>query len=94
MPQGDEPSFAEMAVSLGIAADKLGFDVARLVARAVDFRLSDDAINIAVGELQSDAVNVSAAHQLLKQLADIEPQVRALLARRSTGKWPMLKVVS
>jgi hypothetical protein len=93
MSQVNEPSFADMAVSLELAVVKFGFDVARAVVIGENVGLSNMGIDVVVREMERDIKNLQHAKELLKRLAEIEPQVRTLLNRQSSGRWPMLKVV-
>ena len=87
MPDNGEPTFAEMAVALSLAHCKLGLDLEKTKIIAERIGLSRMGYELIVPDLQRDIELVQAALQLLKDLSDVEPQVRAIVARKKSQRW-------
>jgi hypothetical protein len=87
VPDPGEHSIADMAVALTLARTKLGLDLEKTKMIAERIGLSRMGYELIVPQLQQDIDLVLAAAQLLKDLADIEPQVRAMIARKKRGSW-------
>jgi hypothetical protein len=82
----DEPTFAAMAVALTLAKDKLGLDLGKTKIIADRIGLSAMGWELVVIGLEHDVKLVAAAQQLLKDISDLEPEVRALIARRKRSR--------
>lgn len=85
--QNDEGSFSEIAVALALAVSKLQLDLAKTKIIADRIGLSRMGYELIVPSLQRDIMLVDQALQLFKEMADIEPQVRAVVARKKRGSW-------
>lgn len=84
---GGRHSIADMAVALTLAHTKLGLDLEKTKMIADRVGLSRMGCELVITGLQQDIALVAAATQLLKDLADLEPQVRAIIARKRRGSW-------
>lgn len=82
-----EPSFAEIAVSLALAMPTLRLAMARTEVIGQRIGISSMGIDVALEALRRDQSNVERALELLKELAEAEPEIRALLARKRNGRW-------
>src|SRR5579859_7254880 len=81
------PSFDEIAVALKLAATKLRLDLDQMEILAASITLSPMGTSLAVSELKKNLDLVVLAHEFFKDGAAVEPQMRAVLARRKTGRW-------
>jgi len=87
-------TFAEMAVALSLATLKLGLDLEKTKIIAERIGLSKMGYELIVPQFERDVRLIEAAAQLLKDMSDIEPQVRAIIMRKH-GSWsPSLKRVA
>ena len=86
--QQDEPSFAEMAVALALAHSKLGLDLekTKMIARRIS--LSHMGLEVTLSSLQRDINLVASALQLLKDMTDVESEVREIIARKVCARPP------
>ena|GEM_PF-3830845 len=84
-----EPSatFADIAVALTLASGKLQLDLAQTKIIAARVGLSKMGLSLVVDGLERDAVLVEQAIELFKRMSEVEPQVRAVLARKATRRW-------
>ena len=80
-------SFADIAVALTLLSSKTELDLAKTRMIADRIGLSKMGLQVIVDDLVADAVLVREAIEIFKQLAESEPEVRALLARKRTGRW-------
>lgn len=87
MPGGEEPCFVDIAVALTLAASKLRLDLMQTEIIAERIGLSKMGLSVALDDLRRDVALVEQAQELFKQMADIEPQVRALIARKTQRSW-------
>jgi len=76
-----------MAVALALAHSKLQLDLAQTEIIARRIGLSAMGLSTVVEGLQRDVANVGQATEILKRLSEVEPQVRALMARQTSGRW-------
>ncbi|CAN7379651.1 hypothetical protein LJR220_003377 [Bradyrhizobium sp. LjRoot220] len=83
------PTIAEMAVALSLAHSKLQLDLAQTEVIARRIGLSKMGLDLVIEGLQRDVACVEHALEMLKQMVEIEPQVRALIARKKTGRWSL-----
>lgn len=86
-PNDGPPSIAKMAVALALAHSKLQLDLAQTEIIARRIGLSDMGLGVVIEDLQRDVEHVGAALELLKSMVEIEPQVRAVIARKQTRRW-------
>ena len=88
MRDGGQPaSFAEIAVALTLASSKLQLDLTQTKIIAGRIGLSQMGLALVVEGLERDAALVHRAIELFKQMAEVEPQVRALLERKAKRRW-------
>jgi hypothetical protein len=87
MSAGDQSSFVDIAVALSLAASKLRLDLMQTEVIAERIGLSKMGLGVALEGLRADVARVEEAQDLLKRMADIEPQVRALIARKESRRW-------
>lgn len=73
--------FAEMALALTLAADKMQLDLGQTELIASRIGLSQAAVAIVVTEREADIRRVLEARELLKSLLNSEPDVRKLANR-------------
>jgi len=83
----EDASFAEIAVALALASSKLRLDITKTKIIAERIGLSKMGYDCIVPGLEYDAALVDQALELFKQLAECEPQVRALLQRKKRRSW-------
>lgn len=91
-PSESSETFADMAVALKLAAAKLKLDLEQLEIVAARVGLSPMGSSIAMREMQRNLDLVVGAHEILKSLADREPEVRAL-ARTGSVRLTLARVV-
>jgi hypothetical protein len=86
-PDKGPSTIADMAVALSLAHSKLQLDLTqtRIIARRIG--LSQMGLELVIEGLEQDVAHVGAAVELLKSMVDIEPQVRAAIARKKNGRW-------
>lgn len=85
---GEQPaSFAEIAVSIGIAAQKLRLDLTHTTIVAKRIGLTDMGISVVETERRVEIDRLEQAFELFKKMSEVEPQVRAVLARKATRRW-------
>jgi hypothetical protein len=84
-----EPSatFADIAVALTLAAGKLQLDLAQTKIIAGRVGLSRMGLSLVVEGLERDAELVQQAIDLFKKMSEVEPQVRAIIARKANRRW-------
>ncbi len=80
-------TFAEIAVALSLAHSKLQLDLAQTEIIARRIGLSSMGLDVVVEGLRKDVANVEQALDLFKAMTDIEPQVRAAIARKANRYW-------
>jgi hypothetical protein len=83
------PSFDDIAVALALAASKLKLDVEQMEFICARVELSRMGTSIATSELQRNLDLIVAAHHFFKDNAAAEPEVRAMVLRKKTGRWGM-----
>jgi hypothetical protein len=83
----EQPSIADIAVAVTIAHSDMGhrFFKTKMIAERIG--LSRMGYELIVPAIERDVELVAKAVELLKELAEIEPEVRALIARRKRGSW-------
>jgi hypothetical protein len=86
--EASHASFADIAVALTLASGKLQLDLAQTEIIATRIGLSKMGLALVVEGLQRDAKLVEHAIELFKKMAEVEPQVRAVLARKEKRYWP------
>lgn len=87
MPAGNQSSFVDIAVALTLAASKLRLDLSQTEIIAERIGLSKMGLSVALEGLREDLARIEEAQELFKQMADIEPQVRALIDRKQSRRW-------
>jgi hypothetical protein len=80
-------TFADIAVALTLASGKLQLDLAQTKIIAARVGLSKMGLSLVIDGLERDAELVHQAIELFKKMSVVEPQVRALLARKATRRW-------
>ncbi len=83
-----EASFAEIAVALALASSKLRLDLTQTRIIAGRIGLSQMGLSLVIDGIERDAALVDQAVELFKKMADVEPQVRALIERKTRRRWP------
>lgn len=84
---GAPATFADIALALKLSAPKLQRDIDRLVQVAERISLSQMGLEVMIADLKRDSDLIAEAVQLFKEMAEVEPQVRAVLARRKMRGW-------
>ncbi|MCC8945975.1 hypothetical protein H8A97_12920 [Bradyrhizobium sp. Arg62] len=87
MPEGNEPTFAEIAVALTLLKIKAGMDVEKTKIIAERIGLSKMGYELIIPDLERDLQLVECAMELFREMAAIEPQIRAAIARKNVGSW-------
>lgn len=87
-------TFADIAVALTLASGKLQLDVAQTRIIAERIGLSKMGLAVVVEGLERDAALVLQAIEFFKQMSEVEPQIRAVLARKATRRWPVFARVA
>jgi hypothetical protein len=77
-----------MAVSLTLAVSKLELDLTKTRMIAERIGLSRMGYELIVPGLERDVALVAECAQLMRDMCDLEPQVRAMIQRKKTGRWP------
>lgn len=80
-------TFADIAVALTLASGKLQLDLAQTKVIAGRIGLSTMGLALVVDGLERDAALVDQAIELFKRMSEVEPQVRAVLARKASRRW-------
>lgn len=80
-------TFADIALALQIAAPKLQRDIGRMIDVAERISLSQMGLEVSIADLKHDFAMVQLAAELFKAMAEVEPQVRAVLARKASRRW-------
>lgn len=83
----DAPSFDDIAVALSIAASKLRLDLDQLEIIGFKVGVSNMGLSLAQVEMQKHLDLVVLAHRFFKENAAIEPEMRAVAARKRRGSW-------
>lgn len=84
-------SFAEMALALTLMLPRLrsgiehDLHMARWVADQIGLPLP--SVELSIAQMERDVAVIEALPDRLKQLADIELEIDALISRKSTGAW-------
>lgn len=78
-----------MAVALTLSANKLELDLAKTQIIAERIGLSRMGYELIVPSMQRDLELIHEAKQLFKDMADCEAEVRAVIARKKSGTWPV-----
>lgn len=86
-PIGPAITFADIALALSLSAPKLQRDIERMVAVAEHISLSQMGLEVSIIDLKRDAMLVGMSVEIFKKLAEVEPQVRAVLERRVRRRW-------
>jgi hypothetical protein len=87
------PTFADIALALMLASPKLQRDIDRMVQVAERISLSQMGLEVTIADLKRDMELIASAVLLFKEMAEVEPQVRAVLARQASRQWvPQLVV--
>lgn len=86
---GNEPpaSYADIAVALTLASSKLDLDMANYRRIAERIGLSKMGLSTVIDGIERDAMLVRQAVEIFKKLSEAEPEVKSLLARKSSGRW-------
>lgn len=85
--EGLPVSFADLAVSASLATQKLRLDLAHTVIVAKRVGVSDMGIDVVEKERQVEIDHLEQIFDLLKQMAEVEPQIRAVLERKVKRRW-------
>ena len=80
-------TFADIALALQIAAPKLQRDIARMIDVAERISLSQMGLEVSIADLKHDFAMIEEAVLIFKKMSEVEPQVRAVLARKATRRW-------
>lgn len=80
-------TFADIALALTLSAPKLQRDIERLIAVAEHIGLSQMGLEVSIVELKRDAMLVEMSVEIFKKLAEVEPQIRAVLERKVKRRW-------
>ena len=89
MREGQPPSFDAIAVALALAASKLRLDLEQMEFLTARINLSPMGTALAVQELQRNLDLIVAAHHFFKDNAAAEPEIRAMVLRKKSGRWGM-----
>lgn len=83
-------TFAEMAVALLCSKVRLESDIIRLKRLCESCGLSDMGTVLAIEAFENDVLMVKAAGEFLRDAHGIEREVRMMLERKQTGRWPRI----
>lgn len=80
-------SFADIAVSINLAAQKLRLDLVHTLIIAKRFGVSDMGVAIVEAERQVEIDRLEQAFELFKKMSEVEPQIRSALERKVRRRW-------
>ncbi|WP_165825226.1 hypothetical protein [Rhodopseudomonas palustris] len=89
--QTDRIAFAEIALALTLMLPRLRVDMehdlhmARWVADRIGLPLP--SVEISIAQMERDLAAIEALPDRLKQLADVEAEIDALILRKTTSSW-------
>ena len=79
--------FAEIAVAMTVALGKMRLDLAHTMIVARSVGVSNMGLEVVAAERERDIALIEQSLLLFKEMAEIEPQVRALIDRRKRRSW-------
>ena len=88
------PTFDAIAVALALAASKLRLDLEQMEFLTARIGLSPMGTALAVQELQRNLDLIVHAHHFFKDNSAVEPEVRAMVLRKKSGRWGMFARVA
>lgn len=90
----EEPSFADIAVALTLAHSDMGHRLFKTKMIAERIGLSKMGYELLVPSIERDLALVAKGAELLKQLAECEVEVRAVIERKRRGRWSIMSRIA